>query len=96
MHLFSLYNYTAKNRLLKIKQEVKKKLRRAALVASTGITNELRYDNIGHFPSYHTKKNRCRLKQCKNGYTTMTCMKCKVWLCLTAKKNCFFDYHRHT
>lgn len=65
-----------------------------ALAASTSINDEHRFDNIGHFPSYKPKKNRCRAKQCKNGFTTMTCMKCNVWLCLTAKKNCFFDYHR--
>uniref|UniRef100_A0A3B3S9X1 PiggyBac transposable element-derived protein domain-containing protein n=1 Tax=Paramormyrops kingsleyae TaxID=1676925 RepID=A0A3B3S9X1_9TELE len=41
--------------------------------------------------SHQAKRGRCRL--CKNGYTQMACLKCKVLLCFTKDKNCFLEYH---
>ena len=50
-----------------------------------------RYDQLGHWPYYDVKKNKCRL--CKTGYSRAYCEKCKVCLCLTSNKNCFRDFH---
>lgn len=51
-----------------------------------------RFDCISHWPECIDKQNRCR--QCKNSHTKVLCVKCKVGLCLTKKKNCFTLYHQ--
>ncbi|RVE41092.1 hypothetical protein evm_014257 [Chilo suppressalis] len=52
--------------------------------------DSVRFDNTGHLPIF-IKKGRC--KYCKNGYTTVSCNKCKLRLCLLEKRNCFFNFH---
>uniref|UniRef100_A0A6Q2ZH78 PiggyBac transposable element-derived protein domain-containing protein n=1 Tax=Esox lucius TaxID=8010 RepID=A0A6Q2ZH78_ESOLU len=52
---------------------------------------DVRLDRCDHFPLHAEKRGRCRL--CKNGYTQMACLKCKVLLCFTKDKNCFLEYH---
>ncbi|KAI5629009.1 piggyBac transposable element-derived protein 3-like, partial [Silurus asotus] len=52
---------------------------------------DVRLDRCDHFPIHAEKRGRCRL--CKNGYTQMACLKCKVLLCFTKDKNCFSEYH---
>ncbi|XP_051994392.1 piggyBac transposable element-derived protein 3-like [Xyrauchen texanus] len=52
---------------------------------------DVRLDQCDHFPIHAAKRGRCRL--CKNGYTQMACLKCKVLLCFTKDKNCFLEYH---
>lgn len=52
---------------------------------------DVRLDRCNHFPIHAEKRGRCRL--CKNGYTQMACLKCKVLLCFTKDKNCFLEYH---
>ncbi|KAI5092252.1 piggyBac transposable element-derived protein 3-like [Silurus meridionalis] len=52
---------------------------------------DVRLDRCDHFPIHAEKRGRCRL--CKNGYTQMACLKCKVLLCFTKDKNCFLEYH---
>jgi hypothetical protein len=50
----------------------------------------VQYDSIGYLPVY-SSYGRCR--HCKNGNTNMECSKCKVRLCLVAKRNCFYSFH---
>lgn len=52
---------------------------------------DVRLDRCDHFPIHAEKRGRCRL--CKNGYTQMACLKCKVLLFFTEDKNCFLEYH---
>ena len=54
-------------------------------------TNDVRLDRFNHFGVFAEKRGRCRL--CKNGFTQLSCLKCKVLLCLTKDKNCFLKYH---
>ncbi|XP_063742520.1 piggyBac transposable element-derived protein 3-like [Eleginops maclovinus] len=48
-----------------------------------------------HMPEMMDIKHaeRCRNKGCK-GKTYMRCTKCKMFLCITKKRNCFLKYHR--
>ena len=51
----------------------------------------VRKDQIGHFPEFG-KKGRCKMPECK-GITKISCIKCKINLCFTAKNNCFLLFH---
>ena len=53
---------------------------------------ETRKDGIGHWPQHTEQRNRCRFEGC-NGKSRVFCDKCKVYLCLYEKKNCFLNYH---
>lgn len=53
---------------------------------------ETRKDGTGHWPQHSEKRNRCRQEGC-NGKSRIFCGKCKVYLYLYEKKNCFCDYH---
>lgn len=55
-----------------------------------------RYDNIGHWaledPS--TSRSRCKFEMCgMNNFSRFYCEKCKVHLCQTSGRNCFYNYH---
>lgn len=52
--------------------------------------DEIRYDGMGHLPNLESR-GRCRV--CKDGQSTVMCIKCNVRLCLTKKRNCFYDFH---
>lgn len=52
---------------------------------------DTRLDRIDHWTTID-KKGRCKFPNC-SGQTRMYCSKCKVNLCLTAEKNCFYNYH---
>lgn len=53
--------------------------------------DDLRYDNISHWPEHIEPKKRCR--NCIKAYTRTGCMKCGIPLCLTKDKNCFVVFH---
>nr|CAH7754833.1 unnamed protein product [Callosobruchus chinensis] len=56
-------------------------------------TQDVRYDQIGHFPTFG-EKGRCKL--CTNGQTSVFCEKCCLRLCIVPGKNsrnCFTIYH---
>ena len=52
--------------------------------------HDIRYDQIGHWPTPVTKKNRCR--NCEMT-CRMMCEKCNIYLCLIDGRNCFKDFH---
>lgn len=53
-----------------------------------------RYDMTNHYPKVEKVKDaqRCRMEKCK-GKTRILCLKCRVFLCLTAERNCFYNFH---
>lgn len=57
--------------------------------------DDVRFDNIGHFPIHEDKKfaSRCKNSECK-GTSRIMCEKCKVHLCLNKNKNCFLQFHK--
>lgn len=52
--------------------------------------DDVRYDGYQHWPEY-SAKGRCKF--CPNGFTQVTCTKCKINLCMTPAKNCFLNFH---
>lgn len=50
-----------------------------------------RLDGVGHLPTC-SKKERCKF--CKNGKTRVSCIKCKMALCLLPERNCFYLFHK--
>lgn len=55
---------------------------------------DTRYDGFDHFPIWLSKtggKRFCKL--CKKSQTQCFCQKCKLHLCCSNAKNCFFEYH---
>lgn len=55
---------------------------------------DIRYDNYDHFPVWLEReggKKKCKF--CKSSQTQCICQKCKLNLCCSSSKNCFFDYH---
>lgn len=54
--------------------------------------DEVRYDNVGHFP-ISGEKLRCKKEGC-SARTYVVCKKCKINLCFVVKsKNCFDEFH---
>lgn len=51
---------------------------------------DVRYDNIAHWPEPVDQKQRCRNCQ---AYSRTKCTKCKLALCLVKDRNCFQDFH---
>ncbi|KAG5874547.1 hypothetical protein JTB14_026847 [Gonioctena quinquepunctata] len=45
-----------------------------------------------HLVDYAEKQQRCRKVNC-NHTTTVFCIKCKIFLCNTQKRNCFLQFH---
>ncbi|XP_047124308.2 piggyBac transposable element-derived protein 3 [Hydra vulgaris] len=54
-------------------------------------SRDIRFDMCSHFPVFQEKQSRCR--QCKNGFASIQCMKCKISLCLLKGRNCFNEFH---
>lgn len=55
-------------------------------------SKNVRFDNHDHWPIY-TEKGRCRKPGC-SGYSRVSCLKCKMRLCINDKNNCFTSYHK--
>lgn len=53
-----------------------------------------RFDGNNHWALHDDKqfRSRCKVKTC-NFFSHLYCQKCGVHLCLTSKRNCFYDYH---
>ena len=54
---------------------------------------EVRRDQIGHWPTFTEKRGRCRKPHCA-GVPKVMCVKCRVHLCFTPTSNCFTDFHK--
>lgn len=52
---------------------------------------DVRCDNVAHWPEFRKKKNKCRL--CKTNYSRAYCKKCNLCLCLNNTRNCFYGFH---
>lgn len=48
-------------------------------------------DGFHHFPEWTESRQRCR-NEC-GGQTFICCLKCKMYLCINKKRNCFLEYH---
>nr|CAH7720120.1 unnamed protein product [Callosobruchus chinensis] len=68
--------------------ESKKKKGKVAMMPP----QDIRKDQIGHWPNYAEKRGRCKYPGCSGLIQTM-CIKCKVHLCFTPSKNCFVAFH---
>ncbi|CAH2098354.1 unnamed protein product [Euphydryas editha] len=55
-------------------------------------STSLRQRGSLHLPAMGTSQHRCRQKSCVMK-TTIYCQACDLPLCLTAKRNCFADFH---
>lgn len=54
-----------------------------------------RYNGMDHFPIFDSIKpfrSRCKLPGCIY-FSSFLCENCRVHLCITSKRNCFYDYH---
>ena len=58
--------------------------------AVTTPCNDIRYDQVGHWPEAVEKKQRCQFGQ---AYSRTKCSKCQVSLCLLKERNCFKNFH---
>lgn len=56
-------------------------------------SQEVRQDQVAHWPIWHSNRLRCKLPNCK-GYTHVMCEKCNASLCFNAGKNCFKLFHQ--
>lgn len=54
----------------------------------------MRRKGASHMPEMVDQKSAERYRNCQKGKTFIRCLKCKMHLCLTKKKNCFKKY-RH-
>ena len=70
-------------------ETVPQKARRPAAVPLP--TKEVQQDKFGHFPQFQEQQQRCH--HCKDGFSTVKCSKCNIYLCLVKKRNCFVDFH---
>ena len=53
---------------------------------------DIRKDQVGHFPQWTAKRQRCKLGSCHK-LSSVACRKCGVHLCFTSRSDCFFSYH---
>lgn len=57
---------------------------------------DVRFDGYGHFPEWLDRfgKRQCKLPGCKSE-TQCACSKCKINLCCSVAKNCFYEFHKN-
>lgn len=92
----SLMKANQKSKLRKSQFENQQPSKKIRVPVSARPTDDVRCDQIGHFPSI-VEKGRCRL--CSNGQTTVFCQKCNARLCFVQgqkARNCFSLYHINT
>lgn len=53
----------------------------------------VRRDCTDHWSLHASEKGRCKMPGCK-GIVRSKCSKCAVFLCFTAERNCFVDFHK--
>lgn len=53
---------------------------------------EVRTDNLSHWPEVNEDRQRCKYPECK-GKSHVSCNKCVVFLCLNKDRNCFYKFH---
>jgi Transposase IS4 len=58
------------------------------------VCNSVRYDRIDHLPQKVAKlPKRCKMEECKRR-SKWYCIKCKVYLCVDEKTDCFLKFHK--
>lgn len=57
-------------------------------------TNSARFDGANHWPKHTDSKfaQKCRNAGC-DSRSRICCRKCNVFLCLSATKDCFYEFH---
>ncbi|XP_041703558.1 uncharacterized protein LOC121539260 [Coregonus clupeaformis] len=60
-------------------------------VLRTGVSDEVRTDQIEHWPVKCETRGRCKV--CQKNVTNTLCQKCDVRLCFTFERNCYKLYH---
>jgi len=61
---------------------------------SSNSPEEIRYDHIDHLPQFDDLEyaTLCKNEGCSKK-SHVICRKCKIHLCVTSKRNCFYEYH---
>lgn len=63
------------------------------------VNDDIRLGNRGsHWPVFTKERRRCEQcsSKCVESRPHSRCSTCKVWLCVSEKKNCFAEYHNIT
>lgn len=60
--------------------------------AAVAPPQDVRLDQLAHWPEFATTRQRCKLPGCKLK-SFCKCSKCSVHLCLNTNNNCFTKYH---
>lgn len=74
-----------------VKGDLAEKKRRGPV--SSVPSTPVRQENTDHWPVWVEKKGRCKYPGCK-GIVKVQCSKCVTYLCFTAEKNCFMNFHK--
>ncbi|KAK3910814.1 PiggyBac transposable element-derived protein 3 [Frankliniella fusca] len=53
--------------------------------------DSVRFDGFNHVPAFQNGQSRCKF--CKNGFTTVLCVRCDVSLCFVPTRQCFSQFH---
>lgn len=53
---------------------------------------ELRYDGADHWPEQLERAGGCGFESCSRT-TSVSCIKCRVFLCIATRDNCFLKFH---